>query len=867
MDTPTVAMLSLAALTAFDLAPKPVSNLAQALTTEPLSEKFLTLAAATAATSIEPIAPPEVTKMQTVAPQQSKVAARLVDVNGHWAQPFIEILQAKGIVHGFDDGTFRPDQAIAPQHLIAMVQQAMEQHGDELWQGSINSLRSPTQKAMPLPALISAKLTDGTLRQSVSQYLPANARRKLNGKTSKIISLTRAEAALFVYQALARVGAVPPPKMPDAPKESDPSALKEAAKAEAGDESLPMTKLSELPLNQSVSQAEEILIASLKMLRGQKQTPKPKAPQPKPGNTVVAQQLAPPQPASPVPAVTLPAIPNPKPSIDPSQPADLDPPKPPAVNSQLGDLVTGDRSKNFDGYWNKLCVNNPTELPKALAACDQILSVNPQAVKVWIVRGNLLVQAANYAEAVASYDRALALAPPTAELHTQRCRALSAQGQQNEAVAACEAAIQLDKDWGSVTVGDAWFAKGTALKRLGQNEAATAAYEKALVYAPDNSEIWTEQCRVLSELDKQAEAVATCDRALAVNKNWGDRSPAIAWLNQALALTRQNKLQAAVAAYDKALELAPKDPATWTKQGTLLASLGKHPDALAAYDQALKLSPNFSLALLHRCAALNQLGNHEAALAACDQAIGGDGRWGDLGVTAAWDQRGTALAGLGRLDEALASADRAIALKPDFAAAYSNRAVTLWRMEEYTQALTAVDKAVQLKSDYSQGWFNKGRILRSMQQYEAAIAAYDEALKGDINRNDKPTLADIWVNRSAALWRLGKFPEALDSANRAVAVDSKSAIAWYNRGVALLALKQPSEAVKSYTRATKLNPKDAFAWTGQAIALQQVQKYQAAIAALDEALRLNPNQTLAQQTREAVLKQLEPPKPTAEKIQ
>lgn len=48
----------------------------------------------------------------------------LIDVRGHWAQAFIEALQAQGIVRGFPDGSFRPDTLMTRAHFAAVLQQA-----------------------------------------------------------------------------------------------------------------------------------------------------------------------------------------------------------------------------------------------------------------------------------------------------------------------------------------------------------------------------------------------------------------------------------------------------------------------------------------------------------------------------------------------------------------------------------------------------------------------------------------------------------------------------------------------------------------------------------------------------------------------
>ena len=61
---------------------------------------------------------------------------------------------------------------------------------------------------------------------------------------------------------------------------------------------------------------------------------------------------------------------------------------------------------------------------------------------------------------------------------------------------------------------------------------------------------------------------------------------------------------------------------------------------------------------------------------------------------------------LGRLDEAVASCDKAIQLKPDFAEAHSNKGVALEKLEQLNEALKSYDKAIQLKPDYAMAYSN-----------------------------------------------------------------------------------------------------------------------------------------------------------------
>jgi tetratricopeptide (TPR) repeat protein len=773
-----------------------------------------------------------------ISTELNPIFAHFTDIEGHWAQSQIQTLQQAGIVYGFADQTFRPDEPITSPHLARILQQAIAKHGI------------------------------GFLIHFSNGFFKANQRLSQ--------TLTRAEVVTLAYQALTESGAIAPENTPfEQPFELLAYGTgADTDRAELGSVLVAQTELTPPtiapPTTQEPSSQPPDSIELPQVPVAQASTPIP-----------VPVPVAPESNSAPLPVPQPPAIDGDTPpatspdglTVPPTTtpngltvvsipasgfPVTAAPANPTGVSSQLGTLLQGNDAEQLRDYWTALCQSNAPDLGEALQACDQLLAINPRDAAVWIIRGDVMFKLNKFAEAFASYDRAFASTPATSNLHTNRCRALSALGQQEAAIAECDKAIQLDKSWEDETPAIAWYTKGTALKRLGKNEDALAAYDKALALAPSYSLAWAEQCRVLSEVGKQEAAIASCDRALSTNGDWGNRTPAIAWYHRGLALSRLDREQEAVAAYDKALEINPKDASIWTKQGTLLGELGKHTEALLSHDQALKISPNYSLALVNRCASLNKLGKYEEALAACEQAINGDGRWNELGITYAWDQRGTALAGLGKLEEGLASVDRAVALKADYIEAWSNRSVILWRMKQYTEALAAADRAVSIKADYSQGWFNKGRILRTMERYEAAIDAYDQALKGDVNPNDKPTLADIWANRSAALWRLGKYQEALESTQQAVKIDPESPLGWFNQGSILMSLKKPREAAIAYEQATQLDPDDVYAWIGQGIALEKTGRYKEALATLDEALKIEPEQPLAVQSRDAVLKKLKP---------
>ena len=51
---------------------------------------------------------------------------RFSDIQNHWARLFIEGLATQGIISGFPDGTFRPNQAMSRAEFAALLQKAFQ---------------------------------------------------------------------------------------------------------------------------------------------------------------------------------------------------------------------------------------------------------------------------------------------------------------------------------------------------------------------------------------------------------------------------------------------------------------------------------------------------------------------------------------------------------------------------------------------------------------------------------------------------------------------------------------------------------------------------------------------------------------------
>ena len=200
-----------------------------------------------------------------------------------------------------------------------------------------------------------------------------------------------------------------------------------------------------------------------------------------------------------------------------------------------------------------------------------------------------------------------------------------------------------------------------------------------------------------------------------------------------------------------------------------------------------------------------------------------------------WNDRGLALGQLGRHEEALASFDKVLLLQPEDADAWNNRGAPLSKLGRHEEALESVDKALALQPDESNLWNNRGLALSKLGRHEEALASFDKALAL------QPDSADTWNNRGASLSKLGRHEEALESIDKALALQPDNAGLWSNRGLALSKLGRHEEALESIDKALALQPEDADAWNNRGAPLSKLGRHEEALESVDKALTLRPS--------------------------
>jgi predicted O-linked N-acetylglucosamine transferase (SPINDLY family) len=296
-----------------------------------------------------------------------------------------------------------------------------------------------------------------------------------------------------------------------------------------------------------------------------------------------------------------------------------------------------------------------------------------------INRGNTLHELRRHEEALASFDRALALKPDDADLHNYR---------------------------------------GNTLRELKRLEEALASLEQALAIKPDNVEALINRGITLQDLQRCEEALASLEQALAIKPDSVE-----ALTNRGITLQDLQRCEEALASLERALAIKPDSVEALTNRGSALHKLRRFEEALACYEKALMIRPDFAEALQGRGIILQEFQRYEEALASFEKALAIKPAFAE-----ALHGRGNALHKLRRFEEALACYEKALMIRPDFVGALLGRGIILQEFQRYEEALASYHEALARSPNDAMAHNNCGYVLQDLQRYDEAITSFEKAL-------------------------------------------------------------------------------------------------------------------------------------------
>jgi tetratricopeptide (TPR) repeat protein len=152
--------------------------------------------------------------------------------------------------------------------------------------------------------------------------------------------------------------------------------------------------------------------------------------------------------------------------------------------------------------------------------------------------------------------------------------------------------------------------------------------------------------------------------------------------DKAFSLTNQGNFAVAEDYWTKIIEQYPDNPAIWSNRGNAKVSQNKLEEAIADYNKAIVLAPNVTDPYLNRGTALEGLGKWEQAIADYNHVLEIDPK-----DAMAYNNRGNAEAGMGDWDRAIADYKKSADVAPNFAFARANYAIALYQIGQKDQAI------------------------------------------------------------------------------------------------------------------------------------------------------------------------------------
>ncbi|MFM6515776.1 MAG: TPR end-of-group domain-containing protein, partial [Microcystis panniformis] len=87
-------------------------------------------------------------------------------------------------------------------------------------------------------------------------------------------------------------------------------------------------------------------------------------------------------------------------------------------------------------------------------------------------------------------------------------------------------------------------------------------------------------------------------------------------------------------------------------------------------------------------------------------------------------------------EEAIASYDRALEIKPDYHEACNNRGIALGNLGRFEQAIASYDQAIKINSNSANAYYNKACCYGLQNNVELAIENLQRAINLDVEYQD-----------------------------------------------------------------------------------------------------------------------------------
>ena len=446
---------------------------------------------------------------------------------------------------------------------------------------------------------------------------------------------------------------------------------------------------------------------------------------------------------------------------------------------------------------------------------------SPEEAEAQLNLAKAFIEHGRYDESIAPLDRAISLSPYEALFYLMKADALIFLRRNYEALSTASYALALSRASRADCLVPSLLVKGQAERAIGKLSDALATYAEALSLSPDNASVLVSRGAVLHDM---------------------------------------SRLQEALADFDEAKAQSPHDPMAWYDRGNVLKDLNRYDEALDSYRRATSLNPQFALAWNNAATLLYHQGRYADAVDCAENATCSNPH-----LDNSWYVKGRALLALQRREEARTAFDQAIALDRDYLPSvqtllasngtvphpqpYSsvggeagnpsmpNGSLGLVASREPSEP-ESFQPAEQVPAHVASATpSDELQLLDHVAAINMAYATAQYAAADPVNPVDPAG----WYMKSLALYRLGRFQEALTADDLGLHCSARDLQLWNMRGLILHALDRDSEALPCFDYAIALDPGSALAYNNQATIYLIQGDVLSATPRLEQATRLDPS--------------------------
>ncbi len=398
---------------------------------------------------------------------------------------------------------------------------------------------------------------------------------------------------------------------------------------------------------------------------------------------------------------------------------------------------------------------------------------------------------------------------------------------------------------------DALYLLGTALLQGGDSVQAVGLIEQAIDAAgirtggggPEHAPLFGNLGSALQACGRIDESIAAYRRALALAPDQVETRG-----NLGNVLLARGEAAAAAETYRAVLAIKPDFAECWFNLGVAQTALGDPEAACESYRAAIRLRRGYADAHNNLGNLLLAAGRLSDGLEALRAAAAADPRSADIAINLA-----SALHAAGQADMAIARYREIMTVHPREAGAPFNLGNALLGRGDRDGAAECYRRAIALRPDYAEAHFNLAKLRHDQGELRGAEDGYRSALAF------QPAQHGALFNLGNLLVDQARFTEAAAQLRHLVAVHDDDARAHCLLGVALRGAEKYDDAVAHYRRAIALDPSFAEAHYNLGHVLADCGRYDDAIVAFEAAIAHKPNYPEALRSLGYVLQSVDRP--------